>query len=186
MHPELTESVIESLRSAAKKLTGFERRQFQAEIAVKFCDGRPRQAERIFGWGRATLETALGERRTGIRCLENFRQRGRKRVECLDPQLADDVRELVEPQAQADPKFQSPLAFTRATAPAVQAALKAKLEPLGRKVPARRTLVDLLNRLGYRTRRVQKTRPQKKFPKPTRFSPTSRRLTNGPLRTRAA
>ncbi len=69
---ELTESVRGTIKSAARKLTGFRRRQFQAEVAIKYCDGNPRRAEDAFGWGRDAVNTGLGELRTGIRCVENF------------------------------------------------------------------------------------------------------------------
>lgn len=39
MAESLTASMVDSIRSAAKKLTGFPRRQFQAEMTVKYCDG---------------------------------------------------------------------------------------------------------------------------------------------------
>ena len=98
--------------------------------------------------------------------------RGRKKTEELCPELEDHIHRLVEPQAQADPKFQTTLAFTRITAKAVREALQAEPELAG-SVPAARPLAGLLNRLGYRLRRVLKARPEKKFPKPTRSSPTS-------------
>lgn len=50
---ELTEPMIESLQSAARKLTGFRRRQFQAEMTLKCCAGRGRRAERVFLAGAA-------------------------------------------------------------------------------------------------------------------------------------
>lgn len=34
------------LRSGAKRLTGFQRRLFLAEVATELCDGSPRKAER--------------------------------------------------------------------------------------------------------------------------------------------
>jgi len=49
MLAELTESVRETIQSAARKLTGFRRRQFQAEMAIKYCRSNPRRAERVFG-----------------------------------------------------------------------------------------------------------------------------------------
>jgi hypothetical protein len=70
MLAELTESVIETIRSAARKLSGFRRRQFQAEMAAKYCDSNPRRAEQVFGWGRDAVNTGLNELRSGIRCLE--------------------------------------------------------------------------------------------------------------------
>lgn len=184
MHPQLTEEFIDSLRSAASRLTGYRRRAFQAEMTEKYCDNSARRAERVFGWGRVAVETGLHERRTGIRCVECFRQRGRRKSEEVDDQLEEDIREIVEPLSQADPKFQSTLAFTRATAPAVKAALEQKRNGSGQAVPSRRTLVNILNRMGYCLRRVQKTRPEKKSPRPTPFSPASTPLTSGQRQTR--
>ena len=187
MRSHLSDDTVESLRSAARKLSGFRRRQFQAEMAQKYCSGSARRTERVFGWGRDAVETGLNERRTGIRCVDSFHQRGRKKSEDLDPQLQADIQELVEPLSQVDPKFQTTIAFTRVTAPAVHAALTEKFQGPDRKVPSPRTLIDILNRMGYSVRRVQKTRPEKtrpekKLPKRTPSSTTSTRLTNG-LRT---
>jgi hypothetical protein len=165
----LTDDVIQTIQSAAKLLTGYRRRQFQAETALKYCHGSARQAETTFGWGRAAVDTGLNECRTGIRCLDACHLRGRKKTEELCPELEDHVRRLVDPQAQADPKFQTALAFTRITARAVHAALQARPELQG-VVPGRQTVGRLLNRLGYRLRRVLKARPEKKSPRPTRSS----------------
>ena len=169
----LTEDVVQTIQSAAKLLTGYKRRQFQADTAATYCNSSARLAEATFGWGRAAVETGLNERRTGIRCLDAYRIRGRKKSEELCPQLEDHVHRLVEPQAQADPKFQTTLAYTRITAKAVRDSLNAQPELKGF-VPCRQTVGRLLNRLGYRLRRVLKARPEKKSPKPTRSSKTSK------------
>ena len=125
MLTELTESVRDTIRSAAQKLTGFRRRQFQAEMAIKYCRGNPRHAERVFGWGRDAVNTGLNELRTGIRCVENYSTRGRPKSEEKSPQLVQEIHALVEPKTQADPKFQTPLAYTRITAKAVHERLVA-------------------------------------------------------------
>lgn len=180
MVPELTESVKETIRSAASKLTGFRRRQFQAEMAIKYCLGNPRRAEHVFGWGRDAVNTGLNELRTGIRCLENYSTRGRRKSEEKSPELVQEIQTLVEPESQADPKFQTPLAYTRITAKAVHERLVANTAGDGRHVPAERTVYDILNRLGYRLRRVQKTKPQKKSKKPTPSSPICGKSTHKP------
>lgn len=179
MLAELTESVLATVKSAARKLTGFRRRQFLAEMAVKYCGGSPRRAEDLFGWSRDTVNTGLGELRTGIRCQENFHARGRKRTEERTPELADEIRSIVEPVSQADPKFQTPLAYTRMTAAAVHQRLVDRASDTDRPVPAQRTVHDILNRLGYRLRRVRKTAPQKNFPRPTPSLSTSTKSTRG-------
>jgi Rhodopirellula transposase DDE domain len=169
---ELTESMRETILSAAKKLTGFRRRQFQAEMAIKYCRSSPRQAERVFGWGREAVNTGLNELRSGIRCVEDYSTRGRPKSEEQNPELVQEIHALVEAKSQADPKFQTPLAYTRITAKAVRERLMANTAGDERHVPAERTVHDILNRLGYRLRRVQKTKPQKKSRKPTPSSTT--------------
>ena len=59
------------------------------------------------------------------------------------------------PTAKADPKFQTAAAFTRITAKAVRTALQSQPD-LNGVVPGRQTVGRMLNRLGYRLRRVQK------------------------------
>ena len=87
MNRQLTERVIETIKSAAAKLTGFRRRQYMSEVALEYCDGSPRKAERLFGWGRDAVNTGLNEKRTGIRCIDNFQARGRKKTEEQMPQI---------------------------------------------------------------------------------------------------
>jgi hypothetical protein len=177
MMSELTESVVATIQSAARKLTGFLRRQFQAEMTLKYCEGQARRAEAVFGWGRVAVDTGLNELRTGIRCCDNFSSRGRRKSEEESPALASAIHALAEPASQADPKFQTPLAYTRITAKAVREQLVAQgTGP----VPAERTLHDILNRLGYSLRRVRKTRPQKNSPRRTPSSTTCATSTPSP------
>lgn len=168
----LTDDLISSLKTAARLLTGHRRRRFQAEMALKYCNGSPRETEKTFGWGREAVRTGLGELRTGIRCLDNYHLHSRKKSEERCPALAEHVRRLAEPTAQADPKFQTTLAYTRVTAAAVRDALEAQ-PGVADAVPCRQTVGRILNRMGYRLRPVLKARPQKKSPKPTPSSPTS-------------
>jgi len=42
--------------SGARRLTGYQRRLFVAEVATELCGGSARQAERRFGWGCITVE----------------------------------------------------------------------------------------------------------------------------------
>src|SRR3954464_4688232 len=95
---ELLDALI---RSAARRLTGHQRRSFQAEVAVELCGGNARQAERRFGWGRETGEKGFHQRHTATRCLEDVVARGRRRSEEKDPQLAADIRSIVEPHTHA-------------------------------------------------------------------------------------
>lgn len=60
-----TPQQIADLRLAASQMTGATRRSFQAEMALKYCDGNARRAETVFGWGRHNIEVGLAEKRTG-------------------------------------------------------------------------------------------------------------------------
>lgn len=167
MDSDLTPVVKNIILSAARKLTGFRRRRFQAETTVHYCDGKPRRAEQVFGWGREAVATGLGELRTGLRCVDNFTARGRHKTEDDRPDLVRQIHVPVEPLTQADPQLRTPLGYTRITAAAVHQHLVANAAGTDRPVPAARTLSDIWNRLGYRLRRVRKIAPPKKCPKPT-------------------
>jgi hypothetical protein len=149
------------IRSAARRLTGYQRRLFQAEVATELCGGCARQAERRFGWGRETVEKGLHERAHGVRCLENFAARGRQRSEQKDPQLEADIRALVEPHTYADPELKSARRYTHLSAAEVRDALIQKGYPT-EQWPSERTMRDILNRMNYRLKRIQKGRPLKK------------------------
>src|SRR5512142_2353369 len=160
----LVEDSVERLdaliRSGARRLTGYQRRSYLAEGATELCGGSSRQAERRFGWGRDTVEKGLHELRHGVRCLENFAARARRPREQRDPRLAAELRASVEPHTYADPELKSPRRYTNLSAAEVREALIAKGYPRG-EVPAERTMRDILNRMNYRLKRIQKGKPLK-------------------------
>ncbi len=149
------------IRMAAKALTGHQRRLFIAEVTLTLCGGNARRSEERFGWGRATAAKGLRERGSGIRCLENFVARRRPAWEEKNPQLAADIRAIVEPRTQADPELKSARRYTNLSAQEVRQALLAK-GYRAEEVPAERTLRDILNRMNYRLKRIQKGKPLKK------------------------
>jgi len=150
------------LLAAAKRLKGHQRRLFLAEVTLQLCDGNPRQAERRFGWGRDTVSKGLHELQQGIRCLENFAARARPRWEEKNPQLAQDIRAIVEPHTQADPELKSARRYTNLSAAEVLQALQANQGYADQNLPKERTMRDILNRMNYRLKRVQKAKPLKK------------------------
>ena len=160
-YKNLSLSQIEDLRLAASKLTGAKRRSFQAEMTLKYCQGRARLAESMLGWGRATVELGLAEKRTGITCVGSQSGfSGTKRWEERYPEVAAKLKELAESHAQQDPTFETSLAFTRLTA----AAAISRLKQLGfepEQLPAPSTMAEILNRMGYRLRKVVKAKPKK-------------------------
>jgi hypothetical protein len=161
--PPLSASQIADLRLAASKMTGPTRRAFQAEMTLKYCQGNPLQAETVFGWGRHTVALGLSERRTGVMCLgAQAAGSGRKRWEDQHPEIAAVLRQLAEAQAQQDPTFRTTLAYTRLTAKAALAALAAHGYG-AEQLPSPSTMAEVLNRLGFRLRKVLKAKPQRKI-----------------------
>ena len=160
---ELTEQQIATIKDAAGKLTGAKRRAFQAQVTVDYLAGSPRRAETVFGWYRKTVELGLNELRTGITCVDNFSARGDRKAEEKQPQLGEDICSLADPESQVDPKFQSPFQYTRMTAKAMREALIRKKGWQDEDLPCENTIGNILNRLGYRLRRVQKAKPVKRI-----------------------
>jgi Rhodopirellula transposase DDE domain len=159
----LTPSPIADLRLAASKMTGATRRAFEAEITLKYCEGNPLQAETTFGWSRRTAALGLAERRTGIMCLgAQSAFSGRKRWEDTHPQVAEALRQLAEAHAQQAPTFRTSLAYTRLTVQAALAALTAQGYRADQ-LPSPSTMAEVLNRMGFRLRKVVKAKPQKKI-----------------------
>ena len=150
------------LRRGTDRLTGHQRRLFMAEVTLELCGGSPRRAERRFGWGRETVHKGLQELRHGVRCLENFSARGRPRWEDKQPQLAQDIRDLVEPRTHADPELKSERRYANLSAGETLAQLQAQKGYAREGLPSERTMRDILNRLGYRLKRIQKGKPLKK------------------------
>jgi hypothetical protein len=149
------------IRSGARRLTGYQRRLFQAEVVTALCGGNARQAEYRFGWGRETVEKGLHEQHHGVRCLENFAARGRQRSEQKGPELAADIRALVEPHTYADPGLKSARRYTNLSAAEGRDALIKKGDPK-ETLPSERTMRDILNRMNDRLKRLQKGKPLKK------------------------
>src|SRR4051812_30271972 len=159
----LTKEVIASFKDAARKLTGPKRRAFEAQVTLDYLDGNIWKAETVFGWSHHTVALGLNELRTGITCLDNFSARGNRRTEAKFPALEADIRALAEPESQAGPKFQSPFLYTRMTAKAVRQALIDRRGWADEGLPHVNTIGEILNRLGYKLRRVQKAKPLKKI-----------------------
>ena len=132
-------------------------------MTLKYCAGNPLIAEAVFGWGRQTVALGLAESRSGIICLgAQATFSGRKRWEEQHPQVAQALRQLADAHAQQDPTFRTSLTYTRLTA---QAALQALREQgySEEQLPSPSTMAEVLNRLGYRLRKVVKAKPQKKI-----------------------
>ena len=145
-------------------MSGADRRAFQAAMTLKYCQGNARQAEGVFGWGRETVQLGLNEHRTGVICQgAQAAYGGDKLWEEKHPEVAQALWELAESYSQQDPTFRTLLSYTRLTA---AEALK-QLRTQGfqeDQLPSPSTMAEVLNRNGYRLRKVLKAKPLKKIP----------------------
>ena len=99
----LSASQIEDLKLASSKMSGAERRAFQATMTLKYCRGNARLAERIFGWGRDTVQLGLNEQRTGVICQgAQAACSGDKLWEENHPEVAQALWALAELHSQQD------------------------------------------------------------------------------------
>src|SRR5712691_8914731 len=149
------------LQKGVDRLRGHERRLFMAEVAVELCGGSGRRAEQRFGWGRATVNQGMHELQSGICCLRNGAARRRWRWEEETPQRAEDIRAIMEPHTHVDPELKSERRYSNLSAREVLVALRQK-GYADQDLPKERTMRNILNRLNYRLKSIQKGKPLKK------------------------
>jgi transposase len=160
----LTKEFKEVVRDAAKKMKGAAKRAFMAQITREYLGGSPRKGERELGWYRKAIEKGLKEQETGIQCVDNYAARGRKKTEEKLVDLERDIRDLVEPDSQVDPKFKTSFRYMRVSAKAVRKALIRDKGYRDEQLPCRQTIGAILNRMGYRLKKTLKVKPLKKIP----------------------
>ena len=164
---ELTPALKSFILDTANSLNGSIKRLFMARTVREFGRGGQSLAERELGWNRKTLRKGAHELRTGITCCDAFNARGRKRAEEHLPHLEEDIKAIVDSQSQQDPQFKSQRLYTRLTAAEVRRQLIAQKDYTDPQLPKAETLGNLLNRLGYHQKKVRKSLPKKRSPKPT-------------------
>ena len=151
------------LIDVARELRGSQRRMFLAKVCDVLCDGSVRKAEERFGWGRETVSKGMQERQANG-SVENSpkpERRGRPRSEDKMPQLKIDIRTIVEPHTHSDPELKTSRKYTNYSAEEIRADLIG-MGYAPDSLPSERTIRDILNRMNYRLKRIQKGKPLKK------------------------
>ncbi len=149
------------IRFSARQVTGQQRRTFLALVCKQLCDGSARKAEERFGWGREAVARGLLEQSgQSVEKLTAIRH-STLRSEVRNPQLAVDIRLIVEPHTHTDPELKTARLYSNLSAGEVRAALVEKGYSEAQ-LPSERTLRDILNRMNYRLKRIQKGKPLKK------------------------
>ena len=170
---ELTEGIRNALKKAAAGLKGHARRVFIAEVVRSLGRGGQRLAQAELGWSRDTIRKGEHELSTGIECIDARSATGAKPIDARLPNLRQDIRDLVDGQSQADPRFESERVYCRLSAAKVAELLVEKKGYADLDLPSNETIRNILNAEGYTLRKVQKTKPKKRSPKPTPSSSRS-------------
>ena len=148
------------------------RRQAMGDVVLSILDGKPRVAEKEFGWNRSSVALGIKEFQSGIVCVNDLSERHKPKSEEKNPQLLESIQKIMEPNSQAEPRLRTTLLYTNMTAQSVYNALLAEGWP-EESLPAVRTISNILNRHEYRLRTVTKTKVEKKLQKQTPFSKMS-------------
>ena len=163
---ELTAELKTIFIETAKTLKGSDRRVFMAQVVKMLGEGGQRYAERELGWNRGVIRKGTHELESGIRCVDAFSARGRKRAEDHLPHLLEDIKSILDGQSQIDPTFKTTRLFTRISAAEVRKQLIEQKGYSDAELPCEETIRLKINHLGYTLRSVQKSQPKKRSPKP--------------------
>lgn len=74
------------------------RRQAMGDVTVTILDGKPRIAEKEFGWNRSGVALGINEFRSGITCVNDLSQRHKPKSEERAPELLGAIHKIMEPQ----------------------------------------------------------------------------------------
>jgi hypothetical protein len=159
---DLSEDTKGYLIATAGSLKGAHRRLFMARTVRWLGSGGQRQAERQLGWNRGTILKGTHELLSGIRCVDHFCGRGRKRAEEHLPRLLQDITAVVDGQSQTDPSFRTQRLYTRLTPAVVRQQLLSRRGYAEGQLPSPETIRRKMRQLGYRPTRVAKCRPKKR------------------------
>jgi hypothetical protein len=151
---------IKTIIDASQKLKGSLRRAFQVQVVHDYCRGSLSFAKTLFGWHQETVRRGLEEQKLQ-KPIPDQPGRGRKKISEHLPSLQKDIRELVDPHSQTHPQFQTSFRYTRMTAKSVLELLVREKGYDIKTLPALSTLREMLGKMDYRLRRVQKTKPKK-------------------------
>lgn len=148
----------------ARRLKGYDRRGFMAQIVKAYGKGGQRWAERELGWNRGTIRKGTKELEGRFGYLDQFSARGRKPAEEYLPNLLDDIKAIADQFSQTDPTFKSTRLYMRLSAKALRQQLIEQKGYTDAQLPTSETIRVKLNQLQYHLRRVKKTQPLKKIP----------------------
>lgn len=160
----MTVGLKQTWKSTLQQLSGSDRRLFMASVVQALGRGGALSAARDLGWDRSTVRKGLHELRAGVICVDAVGSRGRKAAEAGLPHLEADLRAMGEATSQTDPTFRTTQLYRRLTAGEARRQLIEEKGYDPGKVPSERSLRRKLSALGFKPRRVAKSKPLRKVP----------------------
>jgi hypothetical protein len=146
-----------------KKLPRYEKRKICARIAMTEGWGGITEVSRLFKISRDTIRKGMHEVTSGFECVDAFNLRGRKKATEKQPELKNEIDEILLPRSQADPTFKSTRLYTNDSVCQIRKQLIEK--GYGKEeLPSDSTLARILDSMGYNRKKVLKAKPIKKIP----------------------
>lgn len=164
MELEITPELKQTWKQTLAQLNGAARRLFMASVVKALGRGGASWAQRALGWNRTTMLKGIKELDSGVARIDAFSLRGRKPAEAKLPRLEADLRELGEGASQTDPTFRTTQLYRRLTAGQARRWLIEQKGYDPGQVPSERSLRRKLSALGFKPRRVAKSKPLRKVP----------------------
>jgi Rhodopirellula transposase DDE domain len=163
MDLKITSESKEIWRQTLSQLTGQARRIFMASVVKGLGRGGVAWTKRELGWDPTTLRKGLSELEAGFVAADSLHLRGRKGFSAKLPNLRDDLRSICEANCQTDPTFRTTQLYRRLTAAEALRCLREK-GYTAEELPSERSICRMLGELGFKPRRVAKTKPLRKIP----------------------
>ena len=145
------------------KLKGSDRRTAIAMVSKIIGKGGQRLSAEEFNVSRNTIRKGTYELESGIKIVDAFNARGRKKAEEKLPNLLKDIKDIADFESQTDPSFKSTRLYTRLTVKEIRNQLIAQKQYKDEELPTNATLNTKINELGYNLKKVRKVKPLKKI-----------------------
>ncbi len=153
--------LLPSLELACSYMKGQERRLFLGQLAIDLGLGGQLLVSENLPISRETLRKGVQELKSGEIKEDKFSHRGRKPLEELNPKLLAAIKDIVDKASQTDPQFKSTRLYTRLSVNEVRQQL-IRQGYSDADLPSNQTIWNKLYALGYKRRKVGKTKPKKK------------------------
>lgn len=163
MELKITPETKEIWKQTLSQLSGQARRIFMASVVKGLGRGGAAWTGRELGWDPTTLRKGTKELDAGSAHADRLHLRGRKGFASKLPRLRDDLRAICEANCQTDPTFRTTRLYRRLTAAEARRLLVAK-GYTKKELPSERSLCRMMGDLGFKPRRVAKTKPLRKIP----------------------